>query len=164
MKYPIEIRTKKAFLSWVKMQNKTAVGRRFYIRMFDRPWIHTDERFEMLYGPFLPLTIPKTPGEAEEFWWTINENEIMVCMVAERRMHTIWCMAKLGIWKLLPQLHLFADLSEFKEVTHEEFEEVVGDKEVLDDMIHECWLMGISIRDGERVQIARERQKPEKTK
>jgi len=154
MDYPIKIRSKREFVAWVRTQLAEGDKQQFYMRMFDRPYIHTAERFEMLYGPFEPFQLPQTVKDAEKFWDRLMEDEITVFMISEFGMGTFWCVAKLAVWNALRQLHIFLDLGNFREVTYEEFGKIVGDKNTFDEILEECRFMGISFRNAKRIRTA----------
>ena len=158
MQYPIEFNSKRAFMAWVKEQNQKGESRQFYCRLAQvegaQLYVHTSDRSEDIYGPFVPFSLPKTMAAAGEFWSRTLEDDITVCMVSESEMDTVWCEVKLSVWNSLPQLYVYMDLGTFREVTYEEFREIVGDEEILRQMSDESWMMGISVRDATHLRTA----------
>ncbi|MEW6360360.1 MAG: hypothetical protein AB1696_28765 [Planctomycetota bacterium] len=154
MHYPLEIRSKKAFVSWAKEQVGQAKSHQFCMRLFDCLYIHTSPRLEGLYGPFVPFDLPESAREAGELWDRIMDDEITVFMLSESDMGTWWCAAKLAVWNELRQLHTFLDIGDFREVTYEQFESIVGDDGIFREMLHEARSLGISVRDATHLRTA----------
>ena len=95
----------------------------------------------------IPLPEPK---QAEEWWSRLLRSEIVDFRFFDDGLNSVACLAKSGVWEGVPQILMAIDKDRFMVLEESQFRSIVGSK-AYDEMLKECFVLGLSIRCVEKV-------------
>ena len=92
--------------------------------------------------PLFPVRLPAL-RDAREWWFELWEGEIVTCWFAPYS--PMLLLAKIAIWKAIPEFNLLRPKSDFVEIPLDEVRQIVGNDQV-EGMCTEVFFLGISTR------------------
>ena len=156
-----EIRSFTAFHAWLRTRGHR--GKWFGRIGFDersilvsraRVWKFSWDKWTPDELPLYPLELPPASpvSEAKAWWRDIFEQRI--CDFFRDAKLPIYCMARVGTWRALPDWCVMRDKGEWVTITPEEFDREVPE-DIRREMIGEHAHLGISIREVRPAAAAR---------